>query len=178
MMDLLAFRLSVRLGVVGSVWAAATLSVCAGNRGYLPTIGPAPLRYQIVATPVAAPAPAIEESPLPTLPHPVSAETLEQPATPVRPAWSVPDLVRSLVASPFWAALCEGLIVRPTPFTQPDPSASEAPAPIPVVTAEMLVEFFRPGETTAVTNSAVVPMNFTPPGGFPAPSSSATYRSP
>ena len=175
-MGLLALRLSVRCGVAWAVFAVVTLPMGASTVGYLPKIGPAPLRYQRAAPPAPAPAPVVEVPVVvpPPQPAPVVAPALPPPP-PAQAGLSVPDLIRSLVMSPFWAGLCDGLIAPGAPAAQPN---FPVETPAPVVTAEMLVEFFRPGEAPGTTNTAVAPLNFTPPAGCTVPSSSATYRSP
>jgi hypothetical protein len=172
------------LGVALTIFAIATLAIEARTISYLPLIGPAPLRFQTTARISSEPAgPAsnsIATSVAPTEPSPARAQVNRPDSISAGPG--IPAALKSLVRAPLWAALCDGLLLEPAPLVNPAPSPTPLPTPKtpPVVTAEMLVEFFRPGEpsTNASPPTLLPPVNFTPPTLLVWPSSRATYHSP
>lgn len=139
------------LGVAAMVWAGP---------GYLPTVGPVPLRFRplpevpIVSTNASAQAPApapIAFVDLPEEPGPTNAPG-DEPSTPV-------------------------VVPTGSPYTAEaqSPASSEPSAPPePVVSPEMLVKYFaQPAPTTnsATTVGASPQAGFTPPILEPKPSS-------
>ena len=137
-------------------------------RGYLPRVGPAPLRYR--------PLPVF--SPVFFLMPPLAAGD-PAPATNTSTATSISE------PAPLAAPSTEILTSGATNLTTATPSIGpEFPIGTPnttqPVTPQMLIDYFRggPGESNGV--HVIAPLNsFVPPGWTPppAPESSATYKS-
>ena len=177
-------RVFMRAGVMLAIMAAGRCSFATGSGAYLPAIGPTPLRFPSVAIPQATAAPnevtAAPPAPV-AVPTPTPMAAPEPPTIPAKPSVTMPDVLRSLVLSPLWAALCEGLIANPNPLSNEGFATTQnaTTASTPVVTAEMLVDFFRTSAASAsggTTNSAVAPPAGVALPVFVLPSSSATYR--
>ena len=143
--------------------------------GYLPRIGPTPLRLVPVKT----------EPPQAVLPPLAVDDRVEEPSQPepiVQHAFNLNDYLDSNL--PLWTGLAEAIAKR----VFPDPGTEKAPKePLPavsppndmvVVTPQMLVDYFRPigSATNAPEVSVTVPVGFMPPA-IPAPSR-ATYSTP
>ena len=162
-----------------AILAGARLSLVAGGGAYLPAIGPTPLRFQ---TAPAITADVQANVVAPTLPPPGPAtEPAVAPAKAAAPTVTVPEGLRSLVLSPLWSALGEGLVLNPLAgggfVTTQNPTAASTP----VVTTEMLVDFFRTAAEASnggTTNSAVTTGQAFATPVFVLPASSATYRTP
>ena len=142
------------------------------DAAYLPGIGPAPLRFQIrpafVATVSMLPPLQMLEPAVPSEARDVNATVasvdVDAPTTPTAPAPS-PDTIQS----------SEAVAVTP-PLQAPAEPAPTVPA-APVITPQMLIEFFKPVGRTNSAEAVVVSGAFLPPQPPPAPTSSAaTYR--
>ena len=142
--------------------------------GYLPVIGPSPIRFQTEAR--AAPRVS-----LPPLQTGVEAKPVD-----AGEAHDKPPVTNVLAtnAGPATAAVATnadsssaGVAAAPLPV----PTLVAPPAAPTVVTPQMFLPFFTqaPGATNAPTATVVLPagLNFTPPVPTP-PSSSATYVTP
>jgi len=122
--------------------------------GYLPRVGPTPLRF--FTAPQPGTKPLVLEPKAETLTNSIPMLTEE-----IEPMAEPPQLIEEPMVSP-----------EPPKTSQVDP-APESPVPEPV-SAQMLLKYFR---KSAVGNvkGVVVPMDFTPPRAASAPSSKATY---
>jgi hypothetical protein len=166
-------------GIIVFGWVATA----AAFPGYLPTVGPLPLRF---ATPAAPFNPALLKPLTPPAPEP-KAESDRSPPSQTGAAQEAP-----VVLNP---GLTNGL---PTvnsempPLTEPPPAPIASVSPLsvlvnldttnaPPVTPQMLVPFFvsrLSNSTNGAGLSVVLPVGFAPPSPSPPPSSSATYQSP
>ena len=159
-------------------WAAAA----AAFPGYLPTVGPLPLRF---ASPPATFNPSLLKPLTPPVPEsnaasdrshpPETGAAKEVPVVPKPGLTNGPPIVN---------------LVTP-PLTEPPavPTTSVSPLAVlvnldtnaPTVTPQMLVPFFvsrLPNATNTAGLSVVLPVGFAPPSPSPSPSSSAIYQSP
>jgi hypothetical protein len=121
-------------------------------RGYLPTVGPAPIRFSI---PLLSVAKVFIPSAPPQHPAPEPPKTAKielAPAPPAAAAVPEPPAVINHVSS-----------VVP-----------ESVAPDEVISPQMLIKYFSKS-TNGVSSSVTAPMDFTPPKPAEQPSSKATY---
>lgn len=136
-----------------SLIAAAYLVVLApawSNAGYLPTVGPSPLRFR----PAFKPNTNIVVLPIPIQPvvAPPPAEKVEKVSSPTLPA------------------------LEPIPAIAQTNAVVEPPRP-DVVSPQMLLKYFnKPTNGNAAGVSA--PLDFTPPRPVEPPSSKASYSTP
>lgn len=142
--------------------------------GYLSVLGPTPVRF--------CPAPIVTPAPLPPLVMEDPKE-IEPSSSPVATESATPDW--SMVAPPIYDPL--KFSQAPTPprrwephnflyYTDPSTTAASQTNTAPLISPELLMQFFT---DPAGTNRAVavpVPMNFSP-ASPPVPSSSARYFS-
>ena len=146
----------------------------AWGAGYLPLVGPPPLRFEKAANsarifswtpPVLAPATST--------PPPVTAETNSQYVTSTMSA-------NNVISSP---AAIEPASVPPK--SPPEYSSTNSIVPtrpandLLVVTPEMLVDYFKPNRdaANAANVHVLAPVNFTPPASVSIPFSQASYIS-
>lgn len=145
----------------------ATLPIEAAFPGYLPRVGPSPLRFLL-------PAPVLAQASLPPLamsdPEPAAPDTnspplvispppeTTQPAPPEKTAEPAPE------PNPPTAALPD--------FSIPGLSQS------PLLTPRSLLHYFLPAQNGTNSPTYVIPMGFAPPLPSPPSSSSSTYNSP
>lgn len=177
--------------------AAAPVGAAPGPTGYLPVVGPAPLRL----TRRLPPPPPATLPPL-LLTDPPIAERLSGQNPPPAPTTNTtanlpPEAANVPPVLPTDAVLAG----FPTPATQEptawsaDPASASEPLPwppsaqapptagptlssaAPIVTPQMLLQYFRPIGSNYVNGAWSIPV-FVPPVPPPAPQSSATYRSP
>lgn len=171
------------------------LSASAGV-GYLAVIGPAPLRFAGRARPLphalALLPPLVLEDPLPPAPPtntvalltatnpppavaiPVTMAPLV-PALPIVPALTNPPLVTTLLVTnpvvpllPFFPPPPTGPLLAPG-FDPNDPNS--------LLTAQMLIHYFRPQGTNTAGTSVLGPL-FIPPRPVSPPSSTVRYTTP
>ena len=152
-----------------AMWMAAAVSAAADS-AYLPSVGPAPLRF---ATPPVVKTATVQLPPLITIeprPAPAAEVAVPAPALPPAPEPAPP------VANPT-GPVVEPLPSVPVPY---DPVVSNG---VEVVrqdtenlTPQMFMKFFtgRPA-TNSSGMTIIAPMPFMPPAP-PAPSSTATYQ--
>ncbi len=153
--------LPVAMGFFGvtAIWAAA---------GYLPQMGPVPLRFRTAPTPATrqfsqlVPVQGLPAAPLPQLPVTLPAPAV--PAATAAPA-SAPAPVSKQPAVEYDAR---------------DFGAGALPAPRPdlIVSPQMLLKYFMPS-TNGTETTALAPVGFTPPTAalpkpIPQPSSHPT----
>ena len=144
----------------GAVFAGLALGVSAAP-GYLPAVGPVPLRFRptpppaeaLVQMPLPPPDPP---SPAPDIPSPLSAAA--NTATNKTPPAASPSSV------PVIATATNGP-------AQPDanPSGSE-----PRISPQMLLRYFS-RSTNGAAGGMMAPVDFAPPAAATPPSSTATY---
>ncbi|GEM_PF-1775612 len=130
---------------VASIWAAP---------GYLPSVGPAPLRFRAPAPPPSTNAVAL----------PMPANPVPDPAPLATNSAKLPDVPASSSA--------------PVPVVM---AATNQPAAIggssvdePIVSPQMLLKYFAKS-TNGVTTGVIAPIGFTPPRATELPSSKASY---
>jgi hypothetical protein len=174
--------------------AAIPLRAAAGPTGYLPVVGPAPLRLVrrlppppiatlpplfLIDPPVAEQPAGDNPPPVPTPPHNAPEAAYSRPVLPTDatlagfPATAAQEGTAS-AADP--ATLPEPV---PWPPSVPAPPTAGAPLPpvAPLVTPQMLLQYFRPSGSNYLNGAWSIPV-FVPPVPPPPPQSSATYRSP
>ncbi len=157
------------------------LSASAGA-GYLAVIGPAPLRFEGRARPVphaiAMLPPLLMQDPVPPAP-PTNAVALAT-TNPPPPAVAQPIPVITNVAVATVTVTNAPIVFPPTaipPATGPLLSPMFDPSdPNSLLTAQMLIRYFRPVGTNGGT--AVIGPLFLPPPPPQPPSSKATYSTP
>lgn len=153
---------------------AVALSATAGQ-GYLPTVGPAPVRFETPAPPapvtVALP-PLIFIEPRPltdtneTVASASPAAATEPGAAPTETATSPPAETTVLV-SPLGPLESIGVTTNPL----------APPVDTEVIAPQMLLKFFmRPAGTNSAGVSIFAPVGFVPPQPLAPPSSSATFQ--
>jgi hypothetical protein len=132
-------------------YAALSMAAAASSGpGWLPTVGPTPLRF----------APALRPRPN-RLALPVVA-TVPEPAPVVSQAPKPPPA--PVVLAP--------LVMSPRSDTKPAPPPVESGQPDPVVSPQMLLKYF----TNPANNAAPAPPDAAPPRAAEAPPSRATYE--
>ena len=139
------------------------------SRGYLPAIGPTPLRFQ-------TPPPAVVIAALPALQIPPLAATNDHAAAESPPAPADVVLVAPLTPNQETNLTVTNSVLLPPN----EPVGLSVDSPTNRVSVQSLVEFFRrdQGGTNHTGTSVYLPLNFVPPNPGPPPSSSATYSSP
>ncbi len=147
---------------VGAVFAGLASGVLA-TPGYLPVVGPVPLRYRPATQPatnlVYIPLPPPDPPSTPDIPHaplapPVAADTETRKTASAAPAPS--------------AALTNA--VSSDPAGQNGTSSASAP----LISPQMLLRYFnRP--TNGGAGGIIAPVDFAPPAPATPPSSTATY---
>lgn len=164
---------------------AASLRVTAAN-GYLPAIGPAPLRF--VPHPVAPTEPTPDLLALnPTSPTPKAAnrvadstvaaasKTVPTPSEVLGPPAPVaPVPTRSTTASPAFQPL-----QQPTLPSDPDPAGPTHVVQTIMPQPQLFLQYFTPDYIAGSNGSGyhvVLPMGFLPPQPPRTPSSTATYQ--
>jgi hypothetical protein len=174
--------------------AATPLRAAAGPTGYLPVVGPSPLRLTRRLPPLPPPTlpplfladPPVAEQPAGENPPPVPTPTPTAPEAanrlPVLPtdatlAGFPPTAAQEGTAS----AADPATVPEPVPWppSVPAPPAAGPPLPpgSPLVTPQMLLQYFRPSGSNYLNGAWSIPV-FVPPVPPPPPHSSATYRSP
>ena len=143
-------------GFAGAVFAGFAYGVSASS-GYLPTVGPVPIRFRAVAPPVTnlmkMPLPA-PESPAPVAPAP--AVVAPAPAVQPVPVVQVAPKTNSVAVD-----------------TQPEPEPIY-PNSQPRVSAQMLLKYFN-HSTNGPGTGIIAPLDFAPPAAGTTPPSTATY---
>ena len=144
----------------GTVFAGLVVGIQAAP-GYLPVVGPPPLRFRSPPQPATN----LVHLALPPPDLPVS-----EPATPPGGAYNQTKTTTpgGTNAAPTTAPLVSGATNNPA---GPDstPLTSQ-----PLISPQMLLKFFN-RSTNAPGNEVVAPMNFAPPTPAKPPSSTATY---
>jgi hypothetical protein len=141
---------------VGAALPVLAFAVSAGP-GYLPVVGPAPLRFRADLPPAAN----VVKMPLPP-PEP-------SPAAPTSAA-TAPTASADLQTNAAPAAAPVLLTATNTPVTsEAAPGSSE-----PRISPEMLLRFFTPS-TNRPASGVIAPLDFAPPATAKPPSSTATY---
>jgi len=155
---------------------AVALSATAGE-GYLPTVGPAPVRFE---TP-APPAPVTVAFPPLVFIEPRPLTDTNETVAPASPAESVPNLPGAApteVTPPPPAEVT--IFVSPLGPLEPTGVATNslaAPAETEVIAPQMLLKYFmRPAGTNSAGVSIFAPVGFVPPQPLAPPSSSATFQ--
>ncbi|MGD0412252.1 MAG: hypothetical protein ABSC18_11170 [Verrucomicrobiota bacterium] len=139
----------------GAVFAGLALGVLAAP-GYLPAVGPVPLRFR----PDAQPATNLIRMPLPP-PDPPSTNL---------PDFSAPSVPSAASAKPAPALPAAALPATNTPAgADATPSASE-----PRISPQMLLRYFN-RSTNGAAGGILAPVDFAPPAAAAPPSSTATY---
>lgn len=149
---------------------AVALCAAAGP-GYLPTVGPAPVRFE-------TPAPLVEATvPLPPLVfiEPRPATDTVTAASPTSPAPNVTSAAPT--ETPTSASAESSVFISPLGPPEPTGVATNAPADTEVVAPQMLLKYFtRPAGTNSAGISVFAPVGFVPPQPLAPPSSSATFQ--
>lgn len=155
---------------------AVALCATAAGPGYLPTVGPAPLRFEIPAPPVVAPAalpPLVFIEPR----RPADADETVASASPATPAPGVPAATPT---APATSPAESSVLVSPLGPLEPFAAATNSPAVTSdseVVAPQMLLKYFvRPAGTNSAGVSIFAPVGFVPPQPLTPPSSSATFQ--
>lgn len=156
---------------------AGLVAMNANGGGYLSIVGPAPLRFETVAAYMRSfPMPALAmDNSRPAMSAVDTSLSLTN-STPPLQTGSTSATTNNAAATILSAQSQEPLAVPQEAF---DAMFSDSPTAVaPVVTPQMLVEYFRPtpGTTNGVGITVVVPgdVGFTPPGT--RPSSQAIYK--
>ena len=151
----------------------ALMGPLALGAGYLPLVGPPPLRFEKVAEPrIFSWAPAVLV-PVASTPPPVAVETNFQPVTSTVPA-------NNVISSPAPIEPASVPPRSPPENLSTNSMVQSRPAnDLLVVTPEMLVDYFKPNRDAAKVADVHVlaPVNFTPPASVSNPSSQAIYIS-
>jgi hypothetical protein len=159
---------------------AAAMGAASGT-GYLPRVGPSPLRLQTVVERFVPP----DMPPLAENDDPPQPEVTSPAPDPMSNAFKLEDYLTPNAS--LWTGIVENLVGSARRSSEPEnppqePATSVSSAnDIVVVTPQMLVEYFRPGAsgTNGGVASVTVPVDFTPPTTHTTPQSSrATYMSP
>ena len=147
------------------LWLAILPCAVAGP-GYLPTVGPPPLRF---ADPAAQTASHFFLPPLEPVAVIAPAADADQTAPPAKKA--IPPLLGPEPPQP--AVPVENPAATVPPMHATVPTTLESP----LFSPQMLLPYFTRGSTNASGASVLIPVNFQPPlpTGQP-PSSSATYE--
>jgi hypothetical protein len=157
---------------------AVALSATAGQ-GYLPTVGPAPVRFE---TP-APPAPVMVA--LPPLvfiePRPLTDTNETVASTSPAAATAPPNLPGAAPTEATTSSPAEVTVfVSPLGPLEPTGVATNslaAPAETEVIAPQMLLKYFmRPAGTNSAGVSIFAPVGFVPPQPLAPPSSSATFQ--
>jgi hypothetical protein len=149
---------------------AVALSAAAGP-GYLPTVGPAPVRFETPAPPVVAP---VALPPLVFIEPRPATDTNETvaPAVPTGPVVATTEAASAPVEP--------SILISPLGPLEPAGGATNspaAPADTEVVAPQMLLKYFtRPAGTNSAGVSIFAPVGFVPPQPLVPPSSSATFQ--
>jgi len=145
-------------GLAGGVLAATGIGsdpTRIASRGYLPSVGPVPLRIRVPETPstnlVHMPLPPVEPEPVITA-TPSEQIAAAKPAPPPRPAAPSPNT---------------NAPVQTEPLGTP-------PTADPLISPQMLLKYFS-HTTNGPASGVVAPMDFTPPASARPVSGSATY---
>jgi hypothetical protein len=148
---------------VGAVFAGLACGVLAAP-GYLPVVGPVPLRYR----PAAQPATNLVYIPLPP-PDPPSTTPDLPPAPPETAAVADTETKTTASAAPA-PSTAQTNAVWGDPAGQNGASSASAP----LISPQMLLRFFnRP--TNGAAGGIIAPVDFAPPAPATPPSSTATY---
>jgi len=142
-------------------------SIDARAEGYLPRIGPAPLRFALAK---------------PIHPHILALSPLPDDSRPADPIPPILNAAPSPVQGDTNTAISFAQTPDLIPGSTPMPRQGFVPADnMLTITPTMLNEFFKPGggATNQAPVDVVLPeqMNFQPPAPRDMPSSSATYKS-
>jgi hypothetical protein len=174
-----------------TVFLLAVPGWAASVNDYLPSVGPAPLRFAEPAPPLSAltlavPQPALRE--LPSIAEKTNSTgsaspvALETAKTNVLVTVAAPVTVPPVTATTNQVAT---IVTAQPPMPPPGPILAPMLKPYmggsePQVAPIMLIKYFKPECSNTDTVEAVVPMpvNFVPPPPSPIPSSTATYISP
>ena len=153
----------------GPVCALAAAMCASAGPGYLPLVGPPPLRFEPPPPPVAA-APII----LPPLAfvEPWPAVPLVEPLTSITPT---PSLDTNITAPP---PLSPNL-TTPLPGAEPTPANAIVAAPsfIEPLGPQLFMKYFTGGHGTNSTGISIYsPVGFIPPTPIAPPFSSATFQ--
>ena len=130
--------------------------------GYLPAVGPAPLRFR----PAAPPAANLVKMPLPP-PDPPPAAPPSAAATPSAAAGT-----QANTAAP--AAAPSSATVLLTATNNPAAPEAAAPGSDPRISPQMLLRYFTPS-TNGPAGGIIAPLDFAPPVAPKPASSTATY---
>ncbi|KAF0171169.1 MAG: hypothetical protein FD161_4383 [Limisphaerales bacterium] len=166
---------------------SAALSASAGA-AYLAVIGPAPLRFEGKVRPIARALallpPLLMQDPLP--PAPLTNAVTQATATNPPPETLTTNLpvavVPHLPVVPTFPATNPPVVLLPGPLPPPtgpllgplfDPND-----PNSLLTAQMLIHYFRPLGTNAAGASVAVPLFIPPRAAPPPPSSTVRYTTP
>lgn len=163
---------------------SAALSASAGA-AYLAVIGPAPLRFEARARPVprarALLPPLLMQDPLPPAPptNAVTQTTATNPPPamvttnlPVAVAPHLPVVTTVSVTNP------PPLVLLPGPLQPTGPLLGPLFDPNSLLTAQMLIHYFRPLGTNASGANVAVPLFIPPRPAPPPPSSTVRYTTP
>ncbi len=163
----------------------AALSASAGA-GYLTVIGPAPLRFGGRARPVARALallpPLLMQDPLPPAPptNAVTQATVTNPPPETVTVAPPAPVVTNLPVVTTLAVTNPPVVLLPGPLSPTGPLLGplfDPNDPNSLLTAQMLIHYFRPLGTNASGASVVTPL-FTPPQPAPPPSSTVRYSTP
>jgi len=144
----------------GAVFAGLALGVSAAP-GYLPAVGPVPLRFR----PAAPPAAALVQMPLPPPDVTPSAPDIPTPlsAAAVTGAKQTPP-----------AATPSSVPVNLTATNGPAGPDAASSGSVPPISPQMLLHYFN-RSTNGTAAGIMAPVDFAPPGAAKPPSSTATY---
>ncbi len=172
----------------------SAIGLHADSRGYLPKLGPAALRFQrpVELQTVRWMLPPLRMDDLPEIDRTNAAiASTNAPANGTNPAVARADGSTNTAPAnteplgphipPELAALMAMINGASAGTNITQPAMPPPPPPVvvdhgPVITPQMLVQFFKPAQGTNTTTSVLVPGGFLPPQP-PPPSSSATYKS-
>ena len=172
------FSTTRKLAAAGSAFLLATApALAARSSAYLPSTGPTPLRFETVKARTFALPPVKSAEPLAKTDdgHPMIAPTQTLPNAAPEPAIAAtPEPEVTATSAP-------PQTTSPVEFLAPVPMAASSPAgTLPLITPQILAEFFRPGpgSTHAPGVSVLLPatVGFIPPMAPPPATSRATYK--
>lgn len=141
----------------------------AARPGYLPTVGPLPLRYLEGRAKPVEPAVLPPLAPAAVAPEPAASEpenavetakpapAKEEPAPPTEPAKTAPE-------------------PPPTTVTRQETIPAPSTTPSTAISPQLLIRYFTsPDSTNRAAPVVIAPVGFVPPPTGAAPSSKATY---
>ena len=176
-----AVRADVFMRYLGTLMVGVLVFSARANSlsGYLPAVGPSPLRFQspparVIAIALPPLQMGTEEPPAP--PVPVDIAPVEIAVTPLAPAVAQPATSNAIAPTPTPTAT--NVVTAIAANRAPTVIVPETEA-APVVSPQMLLQFFQTKAASSTNRevSVMTPLGFNPARPAPTPSSTAAYIS-